>query len=113
MSGRRVKPTDENMERVEKIEITTKSGFTCRIKASATHSWKMLKLVKQISSNDAIAKSVALADMIEFLLGTDGEMQLLEHLANINDCNIDDVSMEQVGDEIGEILINANSVKKS
>lgn len=63
------------------ISGTTKSGFKYTINEALRNDWRLLKAVADADSPDESRQMQGATQMVEILLGRDGEAALMKHVA--------------------------------
>lgn len=84
-------------------DITTKSGFKCKIDDDILDNWELLRLFREIDKGD----TGAIVDVAPLLLGEKGLEKLQNHLKKLNGkCRATDVI-----NELAEILTSTKEIK--
>lgn len=91
------------------MKIKTKSGFECNINERRLADWRYIKAAAKLNSGNQTAIAEALAFAVPFLLGDEGEADLIAHVEE--DGFIDSVRIVTEFIEITQIV--GEKVKKS
>lgn len=62
------------------MKIKTKSGFECNINERRLKDWRYIKAAAKLHSKNEIEIAEALNFVVPFLLGEDGEAELMKHV---------------------------------
>lgn len=60
--------------------IVTDSGFECDVNEAITTDWRFTKAVAMADSKDDTVKLQGYVNIVELLLGAEGEKRLMEHV---------------------------------
>lgn len=92
------------------MKVKTKSGFTCNVNENKLKDWRYIKALAKCDSKEESEVLEGLTFLVSFLLGTDGEEKLMQHIATEDGIVGTDVLIEELKEIIR--LIN-KELKKS
>ena len=92
------------------MKIKTKSGFECNVNERRLKDWRYVKAAAKLSSNNESEIVEALTFAVPFLLGEDGEAELMKHVED-EEGVVD--SEKMVAEYIEVTQIAGEKVKKS
>jgi len=87
------------------MDITTQSGFKCKIDEKKIKDWEFIKYLGMIDSEDDSDRLKGITKAVPFILGTKGEKALMDFLRKDN--NVADA--ESVINIFTEIINKASS----
>lgn len=75
--------SNRNRERKNSyINITTKSGFTCKVDPEKLDDWEFMKAIVKTENGTDAEKLSSMMYIANYLLGDNGEKRLADHLRN-------------------------------
>lgn len=84
------------------VKAKTKDGFKCDIDLNIVEDYRFLRVLKEASED-----GTKYVDMVQMLIGKDGEEKLIEHILKKGN----NPSVELMGEYISEIILSCKETK--